>query len=59
MSIFKRLKSVFIAKANTVLNEIENPEEALQLSLVEMKEKIKDVKKVLLEVTTIKKRLES
>ncbi len=58
MSILKRLKSVFNAKANTVLNEIENPEEALQLSLVEMKEKIKDVKKALLEVTTIKKRLE-
>lgn len=58
MSILSRLKSVFKAKANTVLNEIENPEEALELSLVEMKEKIKDIKKALLEVTTIKKKLE-
>lgn len=58
MSMLNRLKSVFKAKANTILNEIENPEEALELSLVELREKINDIKKALLEVTTIKKRLE-
>lgn len=58
MGILSRLKSIFMAKANTMLNEIENPEEAIEISLVEMRNQIKQVKKALLEVTTIKKSLE-
>ncbi|KPU27296.1 phage shock protein [Caloranaerobacter sp. TR13] len=59
MDIFTRLKSIFNAKANALLDEIENPEEALEFSLKEMREQIKKIKKSLLEVTTIKKKLES
>lgn len=58
MSILNRIKSILQAKANTVLNEIENPEEALELSLIELRQKINGIKKALIEVTTIKKRLE-
>ena len=58
MSIINRIRSIFKGKVNTVLDEIENPEEALELSLVEMRQKVKEVKKALLEVSTIKKRLE-
>lgn len=58
MSILNRLRSIFMAKANTILNEIEDPEEAIEISLVEMRGQLKEVKKALLEVTTIKKRLE-
>lgn len=31
ISILNRIKSILQAKANTVLNEIENPEEALEI----------------------------
>jgi phage shock protein A len=58
MNILNRIKSILTAKANAVLTEIENPEEALELSVVEMRQKITEVKKALLEVTTVKKRLE-
>ncbi|MBV7275854.1 PspA/IM30 family protein [Clostridium sp. PL3] len=58
MSILSRIKSILTAKANAVLTEIENPEEALELSVVEMRQKITEVKKTLVEVTTVKKRLE-
>lgn len=59
MSIIGRIKSIFKAKTNSILNEIENPEEALQLSLEEMREQVTKIKKSLVEVTTVKKRLES
>lgn len=59
MSILGRIKSIINAKANTILDDMENPEEALELSLVEMRQKINDVKKALIEVTTIKKELEA
>lgn len=58
MSVLNRIKSIFKAKANTILNEVENPEEALNLSIYELKEKMKEIKKALLDVTTIKKKLE-
>lgn len=59
MGILTRLKTIFNAKANALLDEIEDPEEALEFSLKEMREQIRKIKKSLLEVTTIKKRLES
>ncbi|MGE5632394.1 MAG: PspA/IM30 family protein [Caulobacteraceae bacterium] len=58
MSILYRIKSIIKAKVNTALNEMENPEEALELSLDEMREKISKVKEALVEVVTIKRRLE-
>jgi phage shock protein A len=59
MGIAEKVKSIFKAKANSILNEVENPEEALQLSLEEMREQITKIKKSLVEVATVKKRLES
>lgn len=59
MNVLKRVKSIFEAKTNSILDEIENPEEALQLSLAEMREQIIRIKKSLVEVATVKKRLES
>lgn len=59
MGILVRLKSIFNVKTNALLDEIEDPEEALEFSLKEMREQIRKIKKSLLEVTTIKKRLES
>ncbi|WHH59962.1 PspA/IM30 family protein [Petroclostridium sp. X23] len=59
MGILGKVKSIFKAKANSILDEIENPEEALQLSLEEMKEQVNKIKKSLIEVATIKKKLES
>jgi phage shock protein A len=59
MSILSRLKSIIKSKTNTVLDKLENPEEALNLSLTEMKEKIVEIKKAMLEVTTIKKKYEN
>lgn len=53
-----RIKSIFKAKANSIINDIENPEEAIDLSLVELKQKVGDMKQALLEVMTIKKKLE-
>lgn len=58
MSLFTRMKGIFKAKANAILNDIENPEEALELSLTELREKLTEMKKSLVEVTTIKKGLE-
>lgn len=59
MSMLSRVKAIFKAKANAVLNEIENPEESLEFSLVEMREQLGKVKKSLVDVTTVKKELES
>ncbi|WP_130806090.1 PspA/IM30 family protein [Senegalia massiliensis] len=59
MNILNRLRSIFMARTNKVLNKMENPDEALNLSLLELKEKVREIKKALLEVTTIKKSLES
>lgn len=59
MSIFNRVRAIFKAKANSVLDELENPEETLAYSIVEMKEQLNKIRRSLLEVTTVKKRLES
>lgn len=59
MGIAERVKSIFKAKANSILNEVEDPEEALQLSPEEMREQATKIIKSLVEVATVKKRLES
>ncbi|MDF2883232.1 MAG: phage shock protein PspA [Clostridiaceae bacterium] len=46
MGILNRIKSILSAKANVVLNEMENSEETLELSVVEMRQKITEIKKV-------------
>jgi len=58
MKIFKRMKKVFEAKISKFVNEVEDPEELLDISLQEMKEHLQQVQKSLLELTTIKKGLE-
>ncbi|MDK2877288.1 MAG: phage shock protein [Thermoanaerobacteraceae bacterium] len=59
MGIFSRVANIFKAKANTVLNELENPEETLNYSIVEMKEQLNKIKKSLVDITTVKKGLEN
>jgi phage shock protein A len=59
MKILNRLKTAFKARMNKVLDEVEDPEELLDISLQEMKEHLQQVKKSLLDVTTLKKGLES
>jgi len=58
MKIFNRMKTVFQAKMSKFLDEVEDPEELLDISLKEMKEHLQQVKKSLLELTTMKKNLE-
>jgi len=58
MKIFNRMKTVFQAKMSKFLDEVEDPEELLDISLKEMKEHLQQVKKSLLELTTMKKSLE-
>ncbi|UZQ82044.1 PspA/IM30 family protein [Thermoanaerobacter sp. RKWS2] len=59
MGLADKIKSIFKAKANSILNELEDPEEALELSLEELREQLNKINKSLIEVTTVKKRLES
>lgn len=59
MSIFKRVKSILTAKANTLLDKMENPEEALKFSIVEMKEQLRKINNSLVEAATTKKKLEN
>ncbi|WP_432666037.1 PspA/IM30 family protein [Wukongibacter baidiensis] len=59
MSILKRVKSILTAKTNALLDEMENPEEALKFSIIEMKEQLRKINNSLVEVATIKKKLES
>lgn len=58
MRIFKRLKTVFQAKISKLVDEVEDPEELLEISLQEMNGHLHQVKRSLLELTTIKKGLE-
>ena len=58
MKIFKRMKKVFEAKMSKFVDEVEDPEELLDISLQEMKEHLQQVQNSLLELTTIKKGLE-
>ncbi len=58
MKILKRMKKAFEAKMSKFVDEVEDPEELLDISLQEMKEHLQQVQKSLLELTTIKKGLE-
>ncbi|TDO73771.1 phage shock protein A (PspA) family protein [Halanaerobium saccharolyticum] len=58
MKILKRMKKVFEAKMSKFVDEVEDPEELLDISLQEMKEHLQQVQNSLLELTTIKKGLE-
>ncbi|WP_176760083.1 PspA/IM30 family protein [Halanaerobium congolense] len=52
------MKKAFEAKMSKFVDEVEDPEELLDISLQEMKEHLQQVQKSLLELTTIKKGLE-
>jgi phage shock protein A len=50
--------SIFKAKANTVLDELEDPKEGLEYSLVEMREQVNKIRKSIVDVSLIKKKSE-
>jgi phage shock protein A len=57
--MIKRISSIIKAKANAVLDDMENPEEALKFSIVEMREQVNKIKRSHVDVAAIKKNLES
>ncbi|TCW34628.1 phage shock protein A (PspA) family protein [Thermohydrogenium kirishiense] len=59
MSLVKRISNIFKAKANDIVEKMEDPEDTLNYSLVEMRENLSKIKKSMLEVATLKKKLEN
>lgn len=59
MSIIKRISTIFKAKANYIVEKMEDPEDTLNYSLVEMRENLSKIKSSMVEVATVKKRLEN
>ena len=59
MSLFRRMSQVFQQKANTALNKVENPTEALDLSYEKMLENLQQVRRSIADVLTSQKRLEA
>lgn len=55
--MFKRLKTIFEAKANKALDAAEDPREMLDLSYDKQVEMLRDVKRGIVEVTAAKRRL--
>lgn len=58
MGLVNRVVSIFKAKANTVHDELEDPKEGLEYSLVELNEQVNRIKKSIVDVSAIKKKLE-
>jgi phage shock protein A len=58
MSLVNRFVSIFRAKVNTVLDELEDPKEGLEYSLVEMREQVNKIRKSIVDVSLIKKKSE-
>lgn len=56
--MWKRLKTIFQAKANKALDAAEDPREILDLSYEKQLEMLRDVKRGIVEVTAAKRRLE-
>lgn len=56
--MFKRLKTIFEAKANRALDAAEDPREMLDLSYDKQVEMLRDVKRGVVEVTAAKRRLQ-
>ncbi|OXT09134.1 phage shock protein A [Thermoanaerobacterium thermosaccharolyticum] len=59
MSLVKRISNIFKAKANDIVEKMEDPENTLNYSLVEMRENLSKIKKSMLDVATLKKKLEN
>ncbi len=59
MSLFRRMSQVFQQKANSALNKVENPNEALDLSYEKMLENLQQVRRSIADVLTSQKRLEA
>lgn len=58
MGLFSRLKTVFGAKMNTMLDAAENPHETLDYSYEKQLQLLQNVKRGIVEVVTAKRRLE-
>lgn len=58
MGILSRVNAVFKAKANKVLDKIEDPRESIEIAYLEQVDVLKKVKRGVLEIATSKKRLE-
>lgn len=59
MSLVKRISNIFRAKANDIVEKMEDPEDTLNYSLVEMRENLSKIKKSMIDVATLKKKLEN
>lgn len=59
MSLIKRITTIFKSKANDMVEKMEDPEETLNYSLVEMRENLSKIKSSMVEVATVKKKLEN
>ncbi|ORX23239.1 phage shock protein A [Thermoanaerobacterium sp. PSU-2] len=59
MSLVKRISNIFKSKANDIVEKMEDPEDTLNYSLVEMRENLSKIKKSMLDVATLKKKLEN
>lgn len=59
MSIVKRISNIFKAKANDIVEKMEDPEDTLNYSVIEMKENLSKIKISMLNVATLKKKFEN
>ncbi len=59
MGVFKRVSQVFQQKSNALLNKVEDPTQALDLSYEKMLENLQQVRKSIADVLTSQKRLEA
>ena len=55
--MLKRLSAIFQAKANKAIDHIEDPREMLDLSYEKQVAMLRDVKRVIVEVTAARKRI--
>lgn len=58
MAIMKRVSEVFQAKANKVLNKVEDPRDTLDLSYEKQLEQLQQVRRGLADIATARKRIE-
>lgn len=59
MSLISRISSIFKAKANKIVEKMEDPEDILNYSSVELRENLSKIKKSMLDVATVKRKLEN
>ncbi|MHB1734654.1 MAG: PspA/IM30 family protein [Ferrimicrobium acidiphilum] len=59
MSMFKRVSQVFQQKSNALLDKVEDPTQAIDLSYEKMQENLQQVRRSIADVLTSQKRLEA